>query len=68
MERLYREDDWSAFTAPDRNYLTVRDIRVPYVVFENEDDVTTVGGTGLEERLADSLGHLWALWEKRPAV
>lgn len=68
MERLYREDDWSAFTAPDRSYLTVRGIRVPYVVFENEDDVTTTGGTEFEERLADALGRLWALWGKRAAV
>ncbi|NIS81863.1 MAG: hypothetical protein GTO14_17005 [Anaerolineales bacterium] len=68
MERLYRDDDWSSFSASDPNFLTVRGIRVPYVIFENEDDITTRGGNKLEQRLEDALGHLWALWEERPTV
>jgi len=35
LERLYRDDDWAALSAGDPGFLTVRSIRVPYVVFEN---------------------------------
>jgi hypothetical protein len=41
--------------------VTVKGIRVPYVVFENEDDVTTAGGEALGERLEEVLGQLWML-------
>jgi len=61
MERLYREDDWDAFSAGDPEFVTVRGVRVPYVVFENEDDVTTPQGEPLGQRLEEVLGRLWAL-------
>ena len=41
--------------------MTVKGIRVPYVVFENEDDVTTAGGEALGRRLEEALGRLWML-------
>lgn len=65
MERLYREDDFRAFSAGDEAYLSVQGLRVPYVVFENEDDVTTPGGAALGERLEARLGALWALYTAR---
>jgi hypothetical protein len=34
---------------------------VPYVVFENEDDVTTARGEALGRRLEKVLGRLWML-------
>jgi hypothetical protein len=34
---------------------------VPYVVFDNEDDVTTRGGEALLGRLEQALGKLWGL-------
>ena len=61
LERLYREDDWEEFSAPDPKFVTVKGIRVPYVVFENEDDVTTARGEALEERLEEVLIQLWML-------
>lgn len=51
LERLYGEDDWDALTAPDPHFLHIRDLRVPYAVFENEDDVTTPRGPALADRL-----------------
>jgi len=61
MERLYREDDWASI-APERSgFLTVRSNQVPYVVFENEDDVTTGKPELLEGRLETVLGTLWQL-------
>ena len=66
MERLYRQDDWSDFTAPDPSYIAVRDFRLPYVVFENEDDVTTGGGDALGLRLEEAMARLFTLWQNRP--
>lgn len=65
MDRLYREDDWDALTADDPEYLHVRGRDVPYVVLDNEDDVTTRAGPELAERLAACLERLWELWMAR---
>jgi hypothetical protein len=59
MLRLYKDDDWDAFTSKDEAYITVRDHRIPYLIFENEDDVTTRGGEELGERLDKALESLW---------
>ncbi len=59
MERLYKDDDFAAFSAGDPQYLTVKGQRVPYVVFENHDDVTTGQPDRLGERLEARLGELW---------
>jgi hypothetical protein len=59
--RLYCDDDWAAVSAGDPHFLNVRSVRVPYVVFENEDDVTTGKPDLLAERLENVLGRLWEL-------
>jgi hypothetical protein len=64
MEAIYKEDDFPAFSADDPQWLTVRDIRVPYVVFDNHDDVTTPMGAALGDRLEARLGALWALYQQ----
>ena len=61
LERLYLEDDWEEFSAADSEFVTVKGIRVPYVVFENEDDVTTARDEALGRRLEEVLGRLWML-------
>jgi hypothetical protein len=61
LERLYREDDWGAFSAGEAGYLAVRNFDVPYVVFENEDDVTTANPDGLTARLENTLKRLTEL-------
>jgi hypothetical protein len=65
MDRLYREDDWDAWTTADPDYLHVRGHTIPYVVLENEDDVTTHPGPALAGRLEVCLGRLWGLWKAR---
>jgi hypothetical protein len=65
MERLYRDDDWSAIASEDNGHLDVRGQRVPYVVFPNEDDVTTGKPEQLAERLESVLGKLWELYRQR---
>ena len=65
MQRLYRDDDWSALAPEDSGHLYVREKRVPYVVFPNEDDVTTGKPELLAERLKSVLGKLWELYRQR---
>lgn len=65
LERLYRDDDFAEFSAGDPAWLTVGEQRVPYVVFDNHDDVTTARSDALGERLAARLGDLWALVQSR---
>jgi hypothetical protein len=61
IERLYRNDDWEDLTSEALPYLKVRSHRIPYVVFENEDDVTSAQLDQLGNRLKDSLSCLWEL-------
>jgi hypothetical protein len=61
MERLYREVDWQDFSAGDPHNLRVRGMHIPYVVFENEDDVTTNTPDLLATRLEDTLSRLMKL-------
>jgi hypothetical protein len=68
MEALYRYDDWHSFSASDPDFLLVKDLKVPYTILDNEDDVTTQGGDALAGRLKNSLDHLWALWQQRQEV
>lgn len=66
MERLYAETDWNDLTGgASQGYLTFQGIRVPFTVFENEDDVTTPGGEPLNQRLSARLSELWALYQNR---
>ncbi len=61
LERLYKEVDWEEFSSADPEYITANETKVPYAVFENEDDVTTNTPELLAERLNDVLQKLWAL-------
>ena len=62
LERLYRHSDWETVSAADPEFITIQGRRVPYVVFENEDDVTTGRGEALGTRLEETLGRLWSLY------
>ena len=64
LERLYKEDDWREITRDDPQYVTIQGKRVPYAVFDNEDDVTTARGEALGDRLEQVLGHLWSVYIK----
>lgn len=64
MERLYKEVDWSDVSKGDPQYLTIQDVWVPYVVFDNADDVTTQRGAALGKRLEQTLAQLWTLYQK----
>jgi hypothetical protein len=68
LERLYRQDDWEAFTDGDPAYLNVGSHRIPYVILENEDDVTTPAGEPLLHRMQDCFTRLWELYQANRAV
>jgi hypothetical protein len=61
LERLYKENDWAEVSAGDPHFIAIQGRRVPYVVFENEDDVTTGRSDPLGARLEICLGQLWEL-------
>jgi hypothetical protein len=64
LERLYRQDDWQELASADAGFLDLKGFQVPYVVFENEDDVTTGKIDLLGERLSSTLNRLWSLYNQ----
>ncbi|RME42596.1 MAG: hypothetical protein D6791_17360 [Chloroflexi bacterium] len=67
LELLYRDSDWDEFSAGDPAYLAINGVRVPYAVFENEDDVTTGPSPELAPRLEAALELLWQRYLQRPS-
>ncbi len=59
MEALYRDSDWEEIRSANPETITIQGVSVPYVVFENNDDVTTQGGAALTERLSTALQTLY---------
>jgi energy-coupling factor transporter ATP-binding protein EcfA2 len=59
LERLYKEIDWEEISSADPEFLSIQSIRVPYVVFDNSDDVTTHRGPELGVRLEQVMEKLW---------
>jgi hypothetical protein len=65
MEFLYHESDWPQLTAADPERILIQGVQVPYVIFENEDDVTTPQGEALGKRLEETLSRLWRMYRYR---
>jgi hypothetical protein len=59
LERLYREVDFQEVSASDGKFLEINGVKVPYVVMDNSDDVTTGRGEALGTRLETCLKTLW---------
>ena len=62
LERLYKEVDWAQVSAADPKTLSIQGFKVPYVVFDNSDDVTTGQGEALGVRLEQTLTKLWGIY------
>jgi len=58
LTQLYKESDWEEFSSANSNYIEINSVKVPYAVFENEDDVTTAGSDKLGRRLQEVLQKL----------
>jgi hypothetical protein len=63
MESLYRYSDWDELTANQPDFLQIQGVSVPYIVFENEDDVTSQGDLKLSTRLEKSLRDLYSKYQ-----
>ncbi len=61
LERLYKADDWQIFSSPEPHFLNVGLQRLPFSVFENEDDITTNNPNGFADRLESVLEGLWQI-------
>ena len=59
MEFYYRINDWEKLTSEDNTYITVKNIKIPYVAFKNEPDLTTSGGEPLGKALEQCFNELW---------
>jgi len=68
LEFLYRYSDWDELTKLDPHFISIQNIPVPYVIFENEDDVTSEGGSLLSMRLENTLNKLWTIYQKRKKI
>lgn len=64
MEYYYKTNDWEKLTKNDPEFITVREIEVPYAVFKNEPDLTTAGGEPLGRALEETFGKLWQIMQK----
>lgn len=62
LEKLYREDDWLDLAQSDIGFIEIQNTRVPFVVFNNEDDFTTLPGRIFSIRLKKCLDELWYLY------
>ena len=65
MERLYHDDDFASLAPGDSGLIKIRGQRVPFVVFPNEDDVTTDKPDQLAAKLKSVLGKLWEIYVGR---
>ncbi|NQS91498.1 MAG: hypothetical protein HQ574_03735 [Chloroflexi bacterium] len=63
MESLYKDSDWENIIADQPEDILIQGISVPYVIFENEDDVTTQGGPVLSTRLHEKLDRLFTKFQ-----
>ncbi len=63
LEHLYKGSDWKELSGgAGQGTLPIQGVSVPFVVFENKDDLTTRGGEPLGLRLEESLNRLWDLY------
>ncbi|HCK99020.1 MAG TPA: hypothetical protein DHW42_02780 [Candidatus Marinimicrobia bacterium] len=61
LKHLYGEVDWEIFKGSDPEYIMIKEHRVPYIVLNNESDITTARDENLGRALEDHFGKLWKL-------
>lgn len=64
LRHLYSGDDFLDLVAADDTFITINGTRVPYAIFENEDDVTSGRGDALGDRLQETLAPLWTTYHQ----
>jgi len=64
LMKLYYETDWEEIISSNPEFIKINDHQIPYIIFENEDDVTTHAGKILGNRLEKTTKQLWDLYIK----
>ena len=64
LTRMYKEVDWEEFRGDDPEYIHVNGHKVPYVVLDNRDDITTPRDEKLGKALEQLFRRLWELRQK----
>lgn len=64
LERLYRDDDWEEFSKDSRDYLTIKNIKVPFVTLDNIPEITN-DDVQMKVTVNDRLGKLWRLYSNK---
>lgn len=58
LERLYKEIDWEEVSSKEPGFITIKNHRVPYVIFQNEPEITHKP-VELGKHLEEILNKLW---------
>ncbi len=61
LRRLYFESDWNVLIKNTPDVIEIHGVQVPYIIFDNMDDVTTTGGEMLAERIQTCFSRLWEI-------
>ncbi len=61
LERMYKDVDWEEFKGNDPEYITIKGHKVPYVVLDNKNDLTTARDAKLGNELEILFKKLWDL-------
>jgi hypothetical protein len=64
LERLYKAVDWQEVSAADPEFIRIKGINVPYVVFENMPEKTNDFGK-LAPALEEAFAKLWKIWVQK---
>ncbi|MFP4548849.1 MAG: hypothetical protein ACLFQM_12020 [Fidelibacterota bacterium] len=65
LEKMYKEVDWEEFKGDDPEYIMIKGHKVPYVVLDNKDDITTARDAKLGDALEILFQKLWDLKKKK---
>jgi hypothetical protein len=63
IEMLYKRSDWDDFSGGDPDYLHVKNLKIPYGVFDNEPEKTDKPDI-LGKHLEEVCGKLWKLYNR----
>lgn len=63
LDRMYKEVDWETVSAGHATHIPIKGIQVPYVVFENEPELTDDFGK-LAPALETTMEKLWKLYNR----
>ncbi len=64
LEKMYKDCDWEEFKSNDPEYITIKGIKVPYVILDNNPDITTARDDKLGNVMNNLFNKLWELKNK----